>query len=132
MDRLESIVVSSNEEDTDRQNRKELKETVDIKDQKVDDISNSSLPSYVEAMQSFDSKKSAKEKTEAKMEFINKVTESSNKVPEFNNNLLGGSVRLASPVFSIVTISCPAAVDNCYQDVENPYRLTTSNSFAKR
>ena len=138
MDRLESIVVSSNKEDTDRQNRKELSETVDIKDQKVNDISNSSLPTYVEAMQSFDSdvaskkEKSAKEKTEAEMEFINKVTESSNKVPEFTNNLFGGSVRLASPVFSIVTISCPTAVDNCYQDVENPYRLTTSNSFAKR
>ena len=52
------------------------------------------------------------------------------KVPEFSNKLGGsGLARPASPLFSVVTISWPTAVDNLYEDVENPYGLTRSNSF---
>ena len=52
------------------------------------------------------------------------------KVPDFSNKLGGsGLARPASPLFSVVTISWPTAVDNLYEDVENPYGLTRSNSF---
>ena len=51
------------------------------------------------------------------------------KVPEFSNNLgCSGPARPASPVFSIVTISWPTAVDNFYEDVENPYGLKNSKN----
>ena len=60
------------------------------------------------------------------------VRPSSNKVPEFSKSQADSSgpvVPEASPVFSIVTIRWPTAVDNFYEDVENPYGLTRSNSF---
>ena len=56
-------------------------------------------------------------------------------VPEFSKNLggnNGNNLRPDSPVFSIVAISWPTAVENYYEEFENPYGLINSNSFVKR
>ena len=60
------------------------------------------------------------------------VRPSSNKVPEFSKSpadSFGPVTQETSPVVSIVAIRWPTAVDNFYEDVENPYGLTRSNSF---
>ena len=60
------------------------------------------------------------------------ASNNTNKVPEFSKSPADstGPVKLeASQVFSIVTIRWPTALDNFYEDVENPYGLARSNSF---
>ena len=111
----------------DKEERKEKR--AEKKRHEVPDFSNSSEHSK-SSMRHVS--KNVPEFSKSLADSIGHVKPASKKVPEFSNNLVGNSgplTRPASPVFSIVTIKWPTAVDNFYEDVENPYGLTRSNSF---
>ena len=129
---LESVSIQKHKKDTKKEATQERVET-------KNELSNS-LPTYVEATQSLDPVGVSKKKRSFKEndDFSNNlpktgtVSPHSNKVPQFSKSLAdsnGPVMPGASPVFSIVTIRWPTAVDNFYEDVENPYGLTRSNSF---
>ena len=89
---------------------------------------------YVEATQSIDPVfkrgKSLKENKKVEKEEKEKKRQ---EVPDFSKKLANSSsgpeAQETSPVFSIVSIRLPTAVDNFYEDFENPYGLKRSNSF---
>ena len=129
---LESVSIQKHKKDTKKEATQERVET-------KNELSNS-LPTYVEATQSLDPVGVSKKKRSFKEndDFSNNlpktgtVSPHSNKVPQFSKSLAdsnGPVMPGASPVFSIVTIRWPTAVDNFYEDVENPYGLTRSHSF---
>ena len=102
-------------------------------------------PSYNEAMATLESvvvNKKAEENTKNPKEMKNGLTKGqktldngslssrrahSPKIPDFNT-----TSDPSTPVFSIVTITWPTAVDNIYEEVENPFALRSSNSFVRR
>ena len=152
IENLDSVLVSGN---GGRTEKKVKEENVEMKNPTINELSNR-LPSYVEATQSLDhvvvveKEKSLKENTKVEEEtkgqrvamkrqklpdcnnLGSSASNNTNKVPQFSKSPADstGPVKLeTSQVFSIVTIRWPTAVDNFYEDVENPYGLARSNSF---
>ena len=127
---LDSAVVVSKNKNSTKENtkveKKEKEEKIGMKTNKVPEFSNILL-----------SNGPIRPVSHKVPEFSNSLVHSGGrvrsaplKVPEFSNSLgFSDIARPSSPLFSIVTISCPTAVDNLYEDVENPYGLTRSNSF---
>ena len=127
--------------DTDNVKMDSVPESAEKKQKLIESVP----PSYKEAMATLESvvvNKKVEENTKNPKEMKNGLTKGqktlgngslssrgahSPKIPDFNT-----TSDPSTPVFSIVTITWPTAVDNIYEEVENPFALRSSNSFVRR